>query len=93
MDGKEKRNIMMSHYRNPKNKGFKDEVGYIMNHQNNESCIDNIDLEIKIDEYIIKDIIKLYTDIKIIYTVRLNPQYRILINQVYILIMSNHFNL
>ena len=56
MDGKEKRNIMISHYRNPKNKGFKDEVGYIMNHQNNESCIDEVYLKTKIQDGKIEDI-------------------------------------
>ena len=56
MDANIKRTIMLDNYESPYNKGLLNKDGYVKKNVNNESCIDNIDLEIKIDEYIIKDI-------------------------------------
>lgn len=56
MDAVEKRNLMMKHYREPQNKGFIDADGYILNHQNNASCIDEVKLMTKIEDGRIEDI-------------------------------------
>ena len=40
----------------PKNRGLTDEEGYMRVNTNNDSCIDEIDLMIKIEDGIIKDI-------------------------------------
>ena len=56
MDANIKRTIMLDNYESPYNKGLLNKDGYVKKNVNNESCIDNIDLEIKIDENIIKDI-------------------------------------
>ena len=56
MDPKEKRELMMKHYREPKNKGFIDGDGYILNTQNNASCIDEVKLMTKIKDGKIVDI-------------------------------------
>ena len=46
----------MEHYQNPKNRGLIDNDDYIKINMNNESCIDEIDLMVKIDNDIITDI-------------------------------------
>jgi len=51
-----KREIILEHYQNPINKGKTDEVGYITINTNNESCIDNLDIQYKIENGIIVDI-------------------------------------
>lgn len=56
MDQNLKRSIILEHYQNPKNKGLIDANGYIRINMNNESCIDEIDLMVKIDNDIITDI-------------------------------------
>ncbi len=56
MDALEKRNLMMKHYQEPKNKGFIDGDGYIFNTQNNASCIDEVKLMTKIKNGKIEDI-------------------------------------
>jgi len=56
MDAVEKRNLMMKHYREPQNKGFIDADGYILNYQNNASCIDEVKLMTKIKDGRIEDI-------------------------------------
>lgn len=56
MDSNLKRTIILEHYQRPFNKGLIDEQGYTKINVNNESCIDNIDLMIKLEDNIIKDI-------------------------------------
>ena len=50
MDSNFKRSIMLEHYENPKNKGLIDDSSYIKVNMNNESCIDEIDLMVKIED-------------------------------------------
>lgn len=56
MDGNLKRSIIMDNYSNPFHKGLVNEPNYIKINMNNESCIDNIDLMIKIKDNHIEDI-------------------------------------
>ena len=50
------REVIMDHYEYPRNKGLKHDAGYTHLNLDSESCIDNIDLEVKIEDGIIKDI-------------------------------------
>lgn len=56
MDNNLKRSIILEHYQNPKNRGLVNDNGYKHINMNNESCIDEIDLNIKIEDGIVKDI-------------------------------------
>lgn len=56
MDSNLKRSIILEHYQNPVNKGLIDNDDYIKVNMNNESCIDEINLMVKIENEIIKDI-------------------------------------
>jgi len=56
MDQNLKRSIILEHYQNPKNKGLIDNDNYIKVNMNNESCIDEINLMVKINNDIIEDI-------------------------------------
>lgn len=56
MDQNLKRSIILEHYQNPKNKGLIEDDSYIKVNMNNESCIDEINLMIKINNNIIEDI-------------------------------------
>ncbi len=56
MDENVRREIILNHYQNPKNKETIEDVRYIKVNSNNESCIDNINLYILIEEGTIKDI-------------------------------------
>lgn len=56
MDENVRREIILDHYQNPKNKEMVEDERYIKVNSNNESCIDNIDIYILIEEGIIKDI-------------------------------------
>lgn len=49
MDSKMKREIILQHYQNPKNKGLVKKDGYIYVNMNNESCIDEVHLMVKIE--------------------------------------------
>ncbi len=57
MDNNTKREIMIDNYHNPKNRGLINDDSYIRVNTNNESCIDEINLMIKIEDNIIKDIL------------------------------------
>ena len=46
----------MDHYEYPRNKGLKNDSSYTKVNLDSESCIDNIDLEVKIEDGVIKDI-------------------------------------
>ena len=50
-----KREIIMDHYENPRNKGLIDDPRYIKVNMNSESCIDDIDVQILVIDNIIKD--------------------------------------
>jgi len=56
MDQNLKRSIILEHYQNPKNRGLIDDETYIKVNMNNESCIDEINLMVKIKNNIIEDI-------------------------------------
>lgn len=56
MDNNLKRSIILDHYQSPRNKGLIDDDTYIKINMNNESCIDEINLMIKLDDKKIKDI-------------------------------------
>lgn len=56
MDSNLKRTIILEHYQNPLHKGLIDDSSYIKVNANNESCIDNIDIMIKVENNKIIDI-------------------------------------
>lgn len=56
MDQDLKRSIILEHYQHPKNRGLIEDSSYIKINMNNESCIDEIDLMVKIEEGLIVDI-------------------------------------
>ena len=51
-----KRTIILENYQNPKNRGLIEDNSYELKNTNSESCIDQIDLQIKVENYIVKDI-------------------------------------
>lgn len=51
-----KREIILENYTHPKNKGLISDDSYIRINMNNESCIDEIDLMVKIEDHKIADI-------------------------------------
>lgn len=51
-----KRSIILEHYQHPKNRGLIDNDEYIKINMNNESCIDEINLMVKIKDSKIEDI-------------------------------------
>lgn len=56
MDQNLKKDIMIEHYNNPINKGLIDDDSYYKVNMNSESCIDDLDFMIKIEDDKIKDI-------------------------------------
>ena len=56
MDAEIKRSIILDNYQDAKNRGIPSEDGYIKINSNNESCIDNIDIYVKLNNDIIEDI-------------------------------------
>lgn len=56
MDQNMKRSIILEHYQNPKNKGLIDDDSYIKVNMNNDSCIDEVNLMVKIEDDKIKDV-------------------------------------
>ena len=56
MDQNLKRSIMLENYQNPKNKCLIEDETYLKINMNNESCIDEINLMVKLDGDTIKDI-------------------------------------
>lgn len=55
MDQEFRRSIILEHYQNPVNKGLIEDNTYIKVNTNNESCIDEINLMVKIENGIIVD--------------------------------------
>ena len=56
MDTEKKREIIMKHYCNPKNRKLPEEEGYEKVNTANSSCVDNLDIYVKIENNKIKDI-------------------------------------
>jgi len=56
MDTNLKRSIMLEHYQHPKNRGLIDDDTYLTTNMNSESCIDEINLMVKIENNIIVDV-------------------------------------
>lgn len=56
MDAEIKRTIILEHYQNPKNRGLINDESYEKISTNSKSCIDQIDLQIKIRDNVIVDI-------------------------------------
>lgn len=56
MENNLKRQIILEHYQHPKNRGLLNDINYIKTNTNNESCIDEINLEVLFENEIIKDI-------------------------------------
>lgn len=56
MDKELKRTIILENYQNPKNRGLIDDNTYLKINTNSESCIDEINLMIKIKDGVINDI-------------------------------------
>ena len=56
MDENLRREIILDHYQNPKNKESVNDDRYVKVNSNNESCIDNIDMYVLIEDNLIKDI-------------------------------------
>ena len=50
------REVIMDHYEYPRNKGLKKDPSYKSVNLDSESCIDNIDLEVKLNNGVIEDI-------------------------------------
>ncbi len=51
-----RREIILDNYQNPMNKGLVNDSCYLKENTNNESCIDNIDIQLKVDNGIVSDI-------------------------------------
>lgn len=51
-----RREIILDNYQNPINRGLTNDSHYIKENTNNESCIDNLDIEMKVENDIITDI-------------------------------------
>ena len=56
MDENLRREIILDNYQNPTNRGLIDDDSYIKVNTNSESCIDNLDFMMKVEDDIIKDI-------------------------------------
>lgn len=57
MDANIKRSIILDNYQDAKNRGIPDKLdGYIKINSNNDSCIDNIDIFVKLNDDLIEDV-------------------------------------
>ncbi len=56
MDQNFRRGIILEHYQNPRNKGLVEDDSYLLADMNNESCIDEVKVQVKIEDGILKDI-------------------------------------
>ena len=57
MDAEIKRSIILDNYQDARNKGVPNDIdGYIKVNSNSESCIDNIDIYVKLSNDVIEDI-------------------------------------
>lgn len=55
MDKEVRREIILDNYQNPTNRGLVNKKEYLKVNSNNDSCIDNIDIEVKIENNKIED--------------------------------------
>ncbi len=51
-----KRSIIMDHYQNPRNKQLVEDDSYYFQNMNNTSCIDEVNVQLKVEDNVIKDI-------------------------------------
>ena len=56
MDDNLRREIILDNYNDPENRGLIDDDSYLKVNTNSESCIDNLDFMMKVEDGIIKDI-------------------------------------
>lgn len=56
MDSNLKRSIILEHYQNPHHRGLIENSTYLKTNMNNESCIDELNLMVKVEDGIVKDI-------------------------------------
>lgn len=56
MDSELKREIIFDNYKEPTNRGLIDDDSYLKANTNSDSCIDNLDFMMKIEDGIVKDI-------------------------------------
>lgn len=56
MDSNLKRSIILEHYQHPHNRGLVEDNTYLKTNMNNESCIDELNVMVKIKDDIIEDI-------------------------------------
>ena len=57
MDNEMKRSIILDNYSNARNRGIPDKIDdYVMINSNNQSCIDNINIYVKLKDDLIEDI-------------------------------------
>ena len=57
MDSNMRRSIILDNYQDAKNRGIPNEMdGYIKINSNNDSCIDNIDIYVKLDGDVVSDV-------------------------------------
>ena len=56
MDSNLRREIILDNYQNPDNRGLVDDDSYIKVNTSSDSCIDNLDFIMKVEDNIIKDI-------------------------------------
>lgn len=57
MDKNIRREIILDNYQNPMNRGLTNDDEYIHQNTNSDSCIDNIDMQLKVENGVIKDIL------------------------------------
>lgn len=50
------RQVIMDHYKNPRNKGLKEGVNYFQVHLKNPSCGDDITVSVKVEDQVITDV-------------------------------------
>ena len=55
MDPTMKRSIILEHYQHPKNKNLVDDDSYYLENMNNTSCIDEVNVQLKIEDGVIVD--------------------------------------
>lgn len=56
MDSNLRREIIMDNYKNPVNRGLIEDDSYLRVNTNSDSCIDNLDFMMKINDGVVKDI-------------------------------------
>ncbi len=56
MDKNFRRGLILEHYQNPRNKGLVKDDSYLYADMDNESCIDEVEVQVKIEDNILKDI-------------------------------------